>query len=121
MPIYEYHCHECGKAQDVFNRVDDRDASAPVCCEVVTERQISAPMISIPQNCHYVCPVSGKEVTSYRQRKNIMAEHGLRECNDMPPDQIIAKKKKQTAEIKALADQLPMVPGVSRETIFSEA
>lgn len=118
MPIYEYHCKECGKSQDVFNKIDDRDTSAPKCCEVVTERVQTACMVFIPGECHYVCPVTDQKVTSYRQRANIMAEHGLRDANDMKPEQVIAAKKKKTAENQALAAQMTKVEGMTDKQVM---
>lgn len=118
MPIYEYHCKECGESQDAFNKVDARESNAPVCCGVQTTKAITACMVFIPGECHYVCPVTDQKVTSYRQRANIMAEHGLRDANDMKPEQVIAAKKKRTAENKALADQMTKVEGMTNAQVM---
>ena len=118
MPIYEYHCKECGESQDAFNKVDDRESNAPICCGIKTDKVVTACMVFIPGECHYVCPVTDQKVTSYRQRANIMAEHGLRDANDMKPEQIIAAKKKRTAENKALADQMTKVEGMTNAQVM---
>lgn len=120
MAIYGYLCPVCGKSQDLFNRISERDANAPICCGIQSARQLSAPMVFVPQNCGYKCPVSDQIVTSYRQRQNIMAEHGLRDANDVKPAQIIAERKRKTAERNALAAQLPQLPpGITREQVFA--
>lgn len=118
MPIYEYHCKECGKSQDAFNRIAERESNSPVCCGSRTDKVVTACMVFVPGECHYVCPVTQQQVTSYRQRANIMAEHRLVDANDMKPEQVIAAKKKKTAENKALADQLTQVEGMSRQQVM---
>jgi putative FmdB family regulatory protein len=122
MPIYEYRCAACGATQDAFARIDDRDTSAPHCCGQATARMLSAPMVSVPQNCEYKCPVTDQIVTSYRQRRNIMAEHNLRDANDLKPSYVIEQTKKKTAARQALAAQLPgLPPGVTAEQVFAAA
>lgn len=107
MPIYEYRCNVCGNSQDAFRSVADRDI-LPVCCHEEAQRQLSAPMIGISAKPFqsYKCPVTDKIVDSERQRRNIMAEHRLIDANDCPPDYVINRKKKQTAENQKLAAEL---------------
>ena len=83
-----------------------------------TDRQLDAPMGIVKADCHYLCPVTGAQVTSYRQRANIMAKEGLRDGNDYKPAEIISKKKKQTAERQALADQLTQIEGMSKQQVM---
>lgn len=106
MPIYPYRCETCGRSQDAFNRVDDRDANAPTCCGAATARQLSAPMVSVPGNCAYKCPVTGQTVTSERQRRNLMAEHRLVDANDFTPAYMVERKRKARAENERLAAEL---------------
>lgn len=35
-------------------------------------------------DCHYTCPVTRQQVTTNRQRRNIMARHNLIDANDFP-------------------------------------
>lgn len=121
MALYSFRCPTCGQAQDVFKRIADRDANPPVCCGIATERQLTACMVSVPKEVRYLCPVTEQLVTSERQRRNIMAEHRLRDANDMKPAQVIAAKKKRTADNQALADQLTVLPEDLKSQVFSEA
>ena len=106
MPIYPYKCGACGELQDAFNRIDDRDANAPACCGVQTARQLSAPMVFVPDWSSYKCPVTDQIVSSERQRRNIMAEHRLADANDFTPKYVVEKKKAKTAANNALAEKL---------------
>lgn len=106
MPIYPYKCENCGTSQDGFNRIAERDSNAPQCCGKQTARQLSAPMVFVPDWSSYKCPVTDQIVSSERQRRNIMAEHRLVDANDLPPKYVIEKKKAKTAANKALAEKL---------------
>lgn len=121
MPIYEYHCKTCGSSQDLFNKIDERETNAPFCCDEQTEKAVTACMVFIPGECHYICPVTDEKVTSYRQRKNIMAREGLVDANDRPPSVVINEKKKKTAERQKLAAQLNNVPGMTHAQVMEAA
>lgn len=119
--IYPYRCETCGKTEDGFNRIADRDSGAPICCGTATIRQLAAPMVFVPANCAYKCPVTEQVVTSYQQRDRIMKANNLRDANDTPPAYVIEQTKKKTAARQALAAQLPGLPeGMSRERLFTE-
>ena len=118
MPIYTYKCATCGERQEVFNKIDARDANPPHCCDMPTDRQLDAPMGIVKADCHYVCPVTGAQVTSYRQRANIMAKEGLRDGNDYKPAETIARQKKKTADRQALASQLTQIEGMSKHQVL---
>lgn len=120
MPIYSHRCPSCGATQDVFNRIADRDANAPVCCGQPMPRQVTAPMVSVSADCHYICPVTGQQVTSQRQRRNIMSEHRLIDANDLKPETVIRERKKKTEARQQLAAQLPgLPPGITKEQVFT--
>lgn len=106
MPIYSYKCDQCGRAQDLFNRIDDRDANPPVCCGEKAARQLTACMIFVPGDIAYKCPVTDQIVTSERQRHNIMREHRLIDANDFPPEKVFAAAKKKRQANADLAAQL---------------
>lgn len=85
------------------------------------ERTLSAPIVHVPANLHYICPVTGEGVTNERQRRNIMAREGLVDANDFTPEYIVRRQKKKTEARQKLAAQLPGLPeGVTREQIFSD-
>lgn len=79
MPLYDYKCKTCGKEyQNIKLSINSRHTDKPVCCGEPVEMQIRPPRESYVQFFeNYVCPVSGENVTSMRQRRRIMAEHDL--------------------------------------------
>lgn len=68
MPLYPFRCADCGRDQDQFARVDDRDANPPVCCGAAMARQLVAPMVSVSNTEAYKCPMTGETVSSERRR-----------------------------------------------------
>jgi putative FmdB family regulatory protein len=106
MPLYSYVCPKCGTEQDAFNRVSDRRANAPECCGRKAEIRIAPVIGYVQRDCHYVCPVTDKPVTTNRQRKNIMAEHQLIDANDFSPKKAYQKAKKQHDRNEELAGLL---------------
>jgi len=84
MPLYLYQC-SCGNETEAFNRMADRHTHAPECTTHGQMRVKLTPVIGYMQrDCHYKCPVTGKHVTTNRQRTNIMREHNLIDANDFP-------------------------------------
>ena len=85
MPLYTYACPKCGEKDTEFNTVQDRHVG-PECCGAQMVLEITPTQVanvlgggSMPG---YVCPVSGDYVTSRKQRREIMARHGLIEAGD---------------------------------------
>lgn len=68
--------------------------------------ELRAPQVSVQRECHYHCPVTGKEVSSHRTRRNIMAEHGLIDANDFPPAKVAEKGEKAKAKREEIASGL---------------
>ena len=83
MPIYDYECQN-GHRFDRFLKLKDyRDPQ--VCeCGSKSKRVIMPTMINcdIPPWEYFESPVSGKPITSYKERKKDMIEHG---CVDYEP------------------------------------
>lgn len=83
MPIYEYLCAN-GHNFDRYLPLKDYKQPQVCDCGAEAKKQISRPMI----NCdiqpwdRYVSPVSGKLITSYKDRKKDMEDHG---CVDYEP------------------------------------
>lgn len=46
MPIYEYHCLDCGATVEVFVRGKDETVTCPHCGSASLDKLISAPFIS---------------------------------------------------------------------------
>ncbi len=85
MPLYAYRC-ACGNERREFNTIANRH-NGPECCGDVMQKVIEAPQIQAQilggGNLHgYKCPITGKWVTSRKERRNIMAEHGVVEAGD---------------------------------------
>ena len=83
MPIYTYKCKN-GHQFDRFLNLKDYKQPQTCDCGAESERKIMPTMV----NCdiqpwdHYVSPVSGKLITSYKQRREDMAKH---DCVDYEP------------------------------------
>lgn len=97
MPLYAYKCPACGTDTEDFNRVDDRHTNAPVCqCGTRMAMQICPVRGNVQQDAHYVCPATGEKVTSWRQRRNIMAKHDLVDARDINTPE--ARRKRREAK-----------------------
>lgn len=59
------------------------------------------------RECHYKCPVTGRNVTSNRQRTNIMREHNLIDANDFPlTPKVIEQAEARVAKGRQAAEDL---------------
>lgn len=105
MPLYTYRCDSCGTEKDEFNRIADRHTNAPACHGPMGIR-LQPNMGYLKADCHYKCPVTRQPVTTQRQRKNIMAEHGLIDANDFKPKDFIRKEETALAKRNKLAGTL---------------
>lgn len=100
--------------RDQFNRVSECESSAPVCCEAPMKIAIQPVMGMVQRDCQYLCPVTDRPVTSNRQRRNIMAEHGLIDANDVKPAQTFEKRRRVREANEKLAAELPKPDEVAR-------
>lgn len=66
--------------------------------------------------CRFRCVVTGKEVTTHKQRNEIMKRNNLVDANDFPPEAAHAKAKKIWDDNAALAAQLPQ-PEVCKSVV----
>ena len=110
MPLYAYHCPACGREQDQFARVADRDANAPECCGAAMPRKLTAPMVQMPGgDVGYECPMSGEIVKTMRRRKYLMEKHGVVDARDYKESwaRADAKRKEERAEAQKYYGQLP--------------
>lgn len=104
MPLYDYRCPKCGAVRaDVFNRMRESESNAPACCGSAMAIVIQLPMVTIQPEAFYKCPATGINVTSWRQRRNIFAEHRLMDANDNPPSVAIRDTDKKWNRIRELA------------------
>ena len=85
MPIYDYHCANCGDLQDIWAKIDEMELICPGCAMSMT-RLISPARIICDIEPYFdenladvkTCP-QGQWVKSRQHRKDIMKEQGLRE------------------------------------------
>ena len=85
MPIYDYHCPNCGDLQDIWAKIDEMEMQCSECMAPMT-RLISPTRIMCDIEPYFdenlgdakKCP-EGQWVKSRQHRKNIMKEQGLRE------------------------------------------
>lgn len=104
MPLYDYRCSHCAAERtDVFNRMRESESNAPVCCGAPMGIVIQIPMVAVQPEAHYVCPATRQKVTSWRQRRNLFAEHRLMDANDFPPEQVVRDTDKKWNRIRELA------------------
>lgn len=104
--LYDYQCQICKREVEAINKIDERNTHAPVCCE--THMQIiikQAPMAYMDREVRYICPVTNKEVTTRRQRNEIMAREGLVDANDRAPSkqERIKAREQHKASLKPTA------------------
>lgn len=107
MPTYSYECRDCGAEQEVFCKISEMDDRVPRCCEAPMQRNIHPVAGYVQMPCSYVCPVTRQGVTSWKQRKEIMARKGLIDANDMNTPSELRKYEKRMADSKKLADTTP--------------
>ena len=73
-------------------------------CRVI----LTPPYGQVQPEAHYLCPVTGKQITSWRQRKNVFAEHNLMDANEIPLEETKRTVMKKKADRDELAkDYLP--------------
>ena len=63
---------------------------------------LTAPAGSVQGEAHYLCPVTGEQVTSWAQRRNLFAKHNLIDANEVGKDTF----KKERLDAKAKRDEL---------------
>lgn len=72
MPVYPYECRECGKTEDHFRTMAERD-NAPLHCGTAMARQICIPMVT-PDIQPYRAVAADKE-TGKRPMINSRKQH----------------------------------------------
>ena len=104
MPIYDYQCTECKAVTSRFRKIVDRNDPLSCHCSGSMELAIlSAPAAKVQPECHYLCPVTGEETTSWRQRKNAFARHDLQAADPDQQNELRKRNEKKKAERDALA------------------
>ncbi len=92
--LYEYQCNNCDHVMDLWRSVAQRNdpASCELCSSDMKKVLLTAPAGIVTEvDLRYVCPVTGQQITSWRERKNTFAKYDLIDANEV--DQKYAKKK----------------------------
>lgn len=117
--IYEYQCTECGDIFSKVRRVQDR--KLPAHCDCGGEGRFgifSAPVGHVQENLMYACPASGEKVTSWRQRKNIMAKFDLIDANETDQaGQMKERLKRKKERDKVANDYMNSMPKELRKQL----
>jgi putative FmdB family regulatory protein len=79
MPLYTYKCLQCGRVEDAYRSISERD-NGPECHgkmpKIIVPTMIGT-ILGVASNPGYTCPVTGEFVTDTRRRKEIIREHNL--------------------------------------------
>lgn len=78
MPLYSYRCAECGSETDHYNSIAERH-NGPLCCDVPMAHQI-VPVAVVGEMKPYYCVATEQMVTSRKQRRDVIKQHGLIEA-----------------------------------------
>ena len=111
--LYEYACKTCHKQTTARRRIKDR-YKGPICCNEPMEKHIFTP--GMPNgtwgdhSMHYKCVATGQEITSARQRADIMERNGLsdaREFDQPHPEQLQEMSDRAKASAAQPDPELP--------------
>lgn len=108
MPLYDFKCEKCGdERENVFLHMSEIGTDRePTCCDSKRMSQIlHPPMVSVQGECHYVCPKTGEQIASWKQRGENFARHGLMDANDFTPSFVIKEQDDKWGKIRKLAAQ----------------
>ena len=125
MPLYNFYCHNCVAAQDIFSSVADRDA--PVYCgqcQGLMQRRVAAPMVR-GDYPGYTSPVDGRWIEGRKAHREDLARHG---CRILEPGETKAfehrKAREEEAFLERVADSaarsVMQMPTAKREQLARE-
>lgn len=100
-PIYDYECYKCGKREDAYRTVDERNTDAPRCHGKMKIVIGAARGYVQPDFESYISPASGEVITSRQHRQNDMAKTGSRPWEGMKDERAEAQRRKAYDEAKA--------------------
>lgn len=81
MPMYEFKCPECEAYIDKFLPLSDY-LNVPECCDRPMDRLLSAPAAIIQDNTCYRSQIDGQMITSRRQHRTHLKDHGCIEVGN---------------------------------------
>jgi putative FmdB family regulatory protein len=104
MPLYDYRCRACGEETEVYRSVS-ADATAPQHCGQAMEQfHTRAPMGTVQAETHYLCPATGQQITSRKQRLETFRKHNLADVSDMSSAKQYERDKRKWEGIRKLAN-----------------
>jgi hypothetical protein len=89
MPLYEVQCGTCGKRQDIYRKVADREKDLPECCGAITHNILSPTMINEdikPYKAVAIDKRTGKApvIGSRKEHREFLRRNDYVEMPDMP-------------------------------------
>ena len=100
MPLYSFHCPECGKRETAFRKIADRDM-VPICYHDDTRRYmvrvVEAPAVQtdLPG---YQSPIDGRWIEGRRARTEDLKRNGCRPWEGMESERKEAIKRADAAD-----------------------
>lgn len=109
MPMYDFKCSKCKAVTSRFRKIVDRHDPLPCQCSGDMKLAIlSAPAGHVQGECHYICPVTGRQITDRGKRANSFAEFGLQAADLDQQNEIQSRNVRKKEKRDALAkDYLP--------------
>ena len=113
MPMYDYQCKGCGATAEKYRRISERKLPVECGCGLgMSQAILSAPFAIIQDDAHYICPVTGEQTTSWKQRRNTFAKHDLIDANEVGIDTNYKKWVKKADDRQKVIDANPIPPEV---------
>jgi len=115
MPVYETKCQSCGRTDDVYRQVAERDVNIPPClyCGSEMKRVMSAPMVQTDMQ-PYRSMIDGRMIMSRSQHREHLRDHNCIEVGnetkylkpkekiDLTPESRAARKEKIIEQVNQL-------------------
>lgn len=100
MPVYQAECGKCGREEDYFASVDERNKLVPECCGQTMNRIISAAFVQddIPA---YVSPTTGRVIGSRTARRDDMRRSRARPWEGLEQERKEATRQQAYKEAKS--------------------
>ena len=89
IPLYEWHCEECGHTESVICPIADRDGFAPEHPHEMKRLPGGTGMLYFEEGRpRYVDALGDKPITSESQRKRLARLNGVVECGNNVPESV---------------------------------
>lgn len=126
MPIYTYICDN-GHQFDRFLKLKDYREPQTCGCGSQSKKKIMPTMLNCDMQPwdRYISPVSGKTITSYKERKKDMEDHGCVDYEPSLPKHVTKHMETEDTKLEKKMDefvekQIHEMPSRKREKLESE-